>query len=152
MKKTFKSVGLFFLFLLLYFIPALLFKSQPEYYKSINKPFYAPPAIIFAIVWPILYVIFSFILTRKISSKKLTLEQAFYFIMNYSISFFFNKVFFLNHNLFLSFVVTFSSFITGLLIFISFIKDNKYVSISLIPYLLWTLYASILMANIYFIN
>lgn len=152
MKKIWKGFALFLLFLALYFIPALLFPAKPEYYQSLNQPFYAPPAAVFGIIWPILYGIFSIILAEKLVNRSLTKEQTLYFIANYGISFFFNKVFFIDHSLFLSFVVTFSSLITGILIWISLGKNNKAEALALLPYLIWTLYASVLMAHIYFIN
>lgn len=147
------KIGLsFVVLLLLYFIPALLFKSDPPYYESLVKPSYAPPALLFGLAWPILYVIFSFYLAIKIERKELSKEMLLYFIMNYIISFFFNKVFFIDHNLFLSFAVTFASFITGLFIFITSFKQNKWEFLAILPYLLWTLFATILMIHIYLLN
>lgn len=152
MKNFFKGLALFLLFLFIYFIPALVFKSNPEYYASLNKPFYAPPMLLFGIVWPILYAIFSIILAIRIRKRTLTKEQMLYFILNYGISFFFNKVFFINHQLFMSFVVTFLSFVTGLILFVSIRRTSKGEGLALLPYLLWTGFASVLMAHIYFIN
>lgn len=152
MKKFFKGLALFLLFLFIYFIPALIFKSNPEYYASVNKPFYAPPMLLFAVVWPLLYAVFSILLAVKILNRTLTKEQGLYFLLNYGISFFFNAVFFIQHQLFLSFAVTFLSFITGILLLFSLRKTSKSESLALIPYLLWTAYASVLMAHIYFIN
>lgn len=151
MKKI-KTFITFLIILLLYFIPAILFRSNQDYYNSLNKPIYAPKGYIFAIVWPILYLIFSIYLAFKIKNKALSKELAIYFIINYIISFFFNKVFFIDKSLFLSFAVTFASFITGLFIFISSFKNKNKEFLVFIPYILWTMYASILMANIYLIN
>ena len=152
MKKFLKAFVPFVVFLLLYFLPALFFKSDQAYYNSLNKPFFAPPAFLFAIAWPILYALFSLYLALKIKDKTLSMEMIFYFVANYIISFFFNKVFFVDKNLFLAFVVTFTSFITGTFIFISTFKFNKKDFLFILPYLLWTLYASVLMANIYLTN
>lgn len=152
MKKFLKVFVPFVVFLLLYFLSALLFKSDQAYYNSLNKPFFAPPAFLFAVAWPILYALFSLYLALKIKDKTLSMEMIFYFVANYIISFFFNKVFFVDKNLFLAFVVTFTSFITGTFIFISTFKFNKKDFLFILPYLLWTLYASILMANIYLTN
>ncbi|MDE6047600.1 MAG: tryptophan-rich sensory protein [Anaeroplasmataceae bacterium] len=147
------KIGIVFVVcLLLYFLPALLFKADPAYYKSLNLPNYAPPAILFAIAWPILYVIFSMYLAIKITNRDLSKEMIVYFIINYVISFFFNKVFFIEHNLFLTFAVTFCCFLSGLFLFISSFKKSKKEFFIFLPYLLWTLFASILMAHIYLIN
>lgn len=103
-------------------------------------------------MWPILYAILSFILTDKLVKKELGMELILYFIINYGISFFFNKVFFIDKNLFLSFVVTFLSFVSGIFITTSIGKQNKKEALLMLPYLIWTAFASILMANIYLIN
>lgn len=151
-KKVVKIILLFAVLMLLYFLPALLFPSQPEYYRSLNQPFYAPPAILFAIMWPILYVIFALYLAVKYVNRTLSKEQMIYFVVNYLIGFFFNFVFFQNKNLFLTFGVTFFSFITGLFIAFTAYKEDTRQGLIFVPYLLWTFYASILMAHIYLIN
>ncbi len=151
MKKI-KYIIIFLIILLLYFLPSLLFKSNQAYYNSLNKTIYAPKAYIFAVVWPILYIIFSIYITLKIFKNSFTKETIIYFFINYIISFFFNKVFFIDKNLFLSFTVTFASFISGLFIFISSFKNKNKEYLLFIPYIIWTIYASILMANIYLIN
>lgn len=150
--KIIKTGIIFAVCLLLYFIPSFLFKADPDYYNTLNQPFYAPPATLFGIAWPILYVIFSMYLAIKITNYDLPKEMILYFVINYVISFFFNKVFFIDHNLFLSFTVTFCCFISGLFLFITSFKNNKKEFLVFLPYLLWTLFASILMAHIYLIN
>ncbi|MDE7162167.1 MAG: tryptophan-rich sensory protein [Anaeroplasmataceae bacterium] len=150
--KILKTILVFVVCMLLYFIPALLFKSDPAFYKALPKPAYAPPAVLFGIAWPILYALFSLYLAIHIVNKSLSKELLIYFVINYIISFFFNKVFFIDKNLFLSFAVTFCSFITGLFIFITTFKKSKKEFLWFLPYLLWTLYATVLMVHIYLIN
>lgn len=150
--KIIKTIVVFLICLVLYFLPAFLFKSDPAYYESLHKPIYAPPALLFGIAWPILYVLFSLYLAIKIANKDLSKEMLLYFIMNYAISFFFNKVFFVDKKLFLAFAVTFCSFISGLFIFLTTFKTSKNEFLIFIPYLLWTLFATILMTHIYFLN
>ncbi|MDE6655380.1 MAG: tryptophan-rich sensory protein, partial [Anaeroplasmataceae bacterium] len=144
--KIVKTIVVFGICLLLYFIPSLLFKADPAYYKSLQLPVYAPPAILFGIAWPILYAIFSLYIAIKLINHSLSKEMILYFILNYIISFFFNKVFFIDHNLFLTFAVTFCCFITGLFIFITTFKNSKKEFLVILPYLLWTGFASVLMA------
>ncbi len=150
--KILKSILLFAILLLIYFIPAFLFKAEPEYYISLAKPAYAPSSVLFGIVWPILYILFSIYIVINLQNKTLSKEMILYFLINYIISFFFNKVFFIDKNLFLSFAVTFCSFISGLFIFITSFKHSKVQFLFILPYILWTLYASILMTHIYLIH
>ena len=53
MKKIIKYISI----LLPWFIGGLLFKTNSIFYKSLNKPFFAPPGYLFAIIWPILYIL-----------------------------------------------------------------------------------------------
>ena len=53
MKKILK----FLLIALPWFIGGLIFRSDTIFYKSLNKPFFAPPSIVFPIVWTILYIL-----------------------------------------------------------------------------------------------
>lgn len=72
--------------------------------------------------------------------------------INYFISFFFIFFFFVKQNLFLSFCNTFLSFCSGLLLFLYFMKKDRYLAFMVTPYLLWTGFASVLMCTIYFLN
>lgn len=150
--KLIKTLSLFIIFLLLYFLPIFLFKADTSFYNTISKPQYASPSWLFKMIWPILYAIFSFYLAYHLIYKALAKELILYFLLNYIISFFFIKVFFIDKDFFLSFAVAFCSFISGLFILITTFKDSKRDFLYFLPYVLWTLYASILMANIYLIQ
>ena len=51
MKKILK----FLVILIPWFIGGLIFRTDSLFYKSLNKPVFAPPGIVFPIVWTILY-------------------------------------------------------------------------------------------------
>ena len=50
MKKILKFLSI----LLPWFIGGLVFRSDTVFYKGLNKPIFAPPSIVFPIVWTIL--------------------------------------------------------------------------------------------------
>lgn len=150
--KFIKTICCFFIFLGLYLIPILLFKIDVSFYNTITKPIYAPPSWLFKVTWPLLYGLLSFYLAYKINFHSLAKEVILYFILNYIIGFFFLKTFFIDQDFFLSFAITFCSFISGLFIFITTFKSSKKDFLFLFPYILWTLYASILMAHIYLMH
>ena len=152
MKEILKKMALFLLVLLLYYLPGIIWMTDSEYYLSLNLPSYAPSPLVFGITWGVLYLIFSIFITYLISNNKMTKEIAMAFIINYVISFFFNLVFFQLNNLFLTFADTVLCAASGLLIFITLLKEKRVYSAFCTPYLLWTIFASVLMANIYFIN
>lgn len=150
MKKYLKNILLFLLLLFLYFLPTLIFKADNKYYDSLNKPFFAPKPIIFSLCWSILYIIFAILLIKIL--KKEFRQGLVIMGINYFISFFFIFFFFVKQNLFLSFSNTFLSFCSGLLLFLYFMKKDRYLAFMVTPYLLWTGFASVLMCTIYFLN
>lgn len=152
MKKYLKPSLIFIIVLLLYLLPGFLFKAQPEYYNQLTKPSYAPPAILFGIAWPILFILFSIIMTKKIVQNSLKLDQVIYFIINYFLIFFFNKIFFIDKNLFFTLMNTLLCFISGLFLFVSLFKEDKLEALLILPFILWTAFATILMTNIYFLQ
>lgn len=152
MKKYLKPFVIFIVLMLFYLLPGFLFKAQPQYYQELIKPNYAPPALLFGIVWPILFILFSILITKKIVQNSLRLDQVIYLIINYFLIFFFNKLFFIDKNLFFTLMNTLLSFISGLFLFISIFKEDKQESLLILPYLLWTAFATILMTNIYFLQ
>lgn len=150
MKKYLKNILLFLLFLFLYFLPTFIFKADKNYYNSLNKPFFSPKPIIFSLCWSILYIIFAILLIKIL--KKEFRQGLVIMGINYFISFFFNFFFFVKQNLFLSFCDTFLCFCSGLLLFLYFMKKDRYLAFMVTPYLLWTGFASGLMCTIYFLN
>ena len=53
MKKFLK----FIIILIPWFIGGLIFSTDSIFYKGLNKPTFAPPGILFPIVWTILYIL-----------------------------------------------------------------------------------------------
>lgn len=152
MKSFFKKLLFFTLILLLYYLPGIIWMTDKKYYLSLNLPPYAPSPLIFGLTWGVLYLIFAVFITYIVSNNKMNKEIKSSFIINYIVSFFFNFVFFKMNNLFLTFAITILSCASGILIFISLLKENRVYASVVTPYVLWTIFASILMTNIYLIN
>lgn len=152
LKKYIKNILIFIVVLFVYFIPGLIFKTDVDYYNNLVKPVYAPPSLLFGIMWPVLFILLSILITKKIVNKDYRFDQVTYLIVNYFLIFFFNKVFFIDKNLLFTSILTILTFITSLFLFINIYKNNKKESILLIPYVIWALYASILIINVYLIN
>lgn len=152
MKSFLKKLFIFVIILALYFLPSLIWMGDNDYYRSLNLPTYAPAPIVFTIAWSILYIIFASFLTIKITNNNLIKEQMVGFIINYVISFFFNFTFFELKNLFLAFSITVLSCASAIYIFITLLKEKRRNALIITPYILWTLFASVLMGHIYLIN
>ena len=150
MKKILK----FILILLPWFIGGLLFRSDTIFYKSLNKPFFAPPSILFPIVWTILYflIALSIYLIFKNNSYKDTPSYNKTLLINYFSNQIFSFLFFTLKSPFLALIDTFIVFISSLFLYYESKELNKTSAKLLIPYIIWNLFATILIVSIFFMN
>ena len=121
-------------------------------YNSLQKPFLAPPSIVFPIVWTILYILMGIsygILESKSqadSSIKLIYYSQLFVNALWSILFFYLKWRF--------FAFLWLVFLIALILIMikTFYNKNKVSGLIQIPYLLWTLFADYLNLSIYLLN
>lgn len=150
MKKIFK----FIVFLVPWFISSLLFKSDTIFYKSLNKPLFAPPSIIFPIVWTILYILIaiSIYLIYNDNNYKDTQEYNKSLLTNYFSNQIFSFLFFTIKSPFLALIDTIVVLISSLFLYYESKELNKKASKLLIPYIIWNVFATILIISIFFMN
>ncbi|MDO4963707.1 MAG: TspO/MBR family protein [bacterium] len=150
MKKIFK----FLILLLPWFLGGLIFKTDTIYYKSLNKPFFAPPSIIFPIVWTVLYILIaiSLYLIYKDNNYKNTKDLNKSLLINYFSNQVFTFLFFIVKSPFLALVDTIIVLISSLYLYSEAKTYNKTSSKLLIPYIIWNIFASILIISIFFLN
>lgn len=150
MKKIFK----FLIFLVPWFISSLLFKSDTIFYKSLNKPLFAPPSIIFPIVWTILYILIaiSIYLIYNDNNYKDTQEYNKSLLINYFSNQIFSFLFFTIKSPFLALIDTIVVLISSLFLYYESKELNKKASKLLIPYIIWNVFATILIISIFFMN
>lgn len=146
----FKKFFSYLLFLLPWFISSILFRVDKNYYLSLRLPFFAPSPIIFAIVWPILYILvaYSIYKTYKDRNNIYTISLIFNYIFNQLYTFFF----FVLKNNFLGLIDSIIVLITSIVLFIEIKKIDKNKSYFLIPYILWNIFAFILSISIIILN
>lgn len=126
--------------------------SQSMDYNSLTKPFLAPPAIIFPIVWTILYILMGIsygILQSKdlVDSKINTI-----YYLQLAINAIWPILFFLLKWRLFAFIWIIILAIFVLVMIIQFYKKDKLAGLLQIPYLLWTLFATYLNLGIYILN
>ena len=121
-------------------------------YQSLNQPPFAPPSIIFPIVWTILYILIglSYYLYNK-NTYANTTEKIIYYIQlflnfTWTIIFFTLKLRFLAIIWILALTISIYTLIT---LFIQKYKTSAYL---LIPYFIWCIYATYLTIGIYLLN
>lgn len=157
MKKLLPKIILFLFILLIYFLPSLIFKTDTEYYNSLNGV--KLPVIVFPIVWSFIYICMSiyvvllinYVNNNKVNNKELKLLVLF-LVLNYIISGSFTYVFFTAHNLFLSYIITLVTFLTIVIVSLQTLLINKKLTLLTIPYVIWSIIASVFAILIYLQN
>ena len=114
-------------------------------YNSLQKPFLAPPSILFPIVWTILYILMG-VSYGILESKSLIEPKTKFIYATWSIIFFTLK-----WRLF-AFIWIILLDLLVIIMIIEFYKKNKIAGLIQIPYLLWVLFASYLNLAVYLLN
>ena len=128
MKNIFKNVVRFLMYLLPWFISSIIFRVDTSFYDSINKPFFAPPGIVFPIVWTILYILIAIGLYNNKNNQIYTF------------------LFFVIKSPFIAFIDTLVVLISSLFLY------NETKSKWFIPYIIWNVFATILSLSVYLLN
>ena len=150
MKAFFK----FIIILLPWFLSSLI-PIDKEFYNSLTLPFFTPPQMAYGIIWSIIYIcisisIYQILNTYKI--KDIPKSYKYTLLLNYIANQSFQPLFFLLESPFLGFVSCILTFITSLFLYKE-TKDLKEKSAKyLIPYILFSLFATILSLSIYLLN
>ena len=121
-------------------------------YNSLQKPFLAPPSILFPIMWTILYILmgisYGILASSNLIDFKINVIYYLQLFVNALWSIFF---FTLKWRLFSFIWIIFLDLLVFVMLFI-FYKKNKLSGLLQIPYLLWMLFASYLNISIYLMN
>ena len=120
-------------------------------YKDMVMPSFAPPGILFPIVWSILYILMGvsrYIISQKDNNSSAVSIYRFQLGVNLLWSFFF---FTFRWYLF-SFLWIILLIILVLIMIKKFYNISKVASFLQIPYLVWIVFASILNFSIYYLN
>lgn len=122
-------------------------------YKDLVQPSFAPPSILFPIVWTILYILMgisSYIISESDSYYKG--EALFIYYVQLVVNLLWSFIFFTFNWYFIAFLWIL------LLIYLVYVMIRKFYSISKanaylqIPYLLWLVFASVLNLSIFILN
>lgn len=120
---------------------------------SLTKPYLTPPAWIFVPVWSFLYltIAFSFVLyfLKKDENKGL---GYLYFLVQMILNLIWTPVFFGTKNILLALIVIILMDVFIILTIKKFYEVRKFAGLILIPYLIWTLFATYLNFGYFILN
>ncbi|MBR2137732.1 MAG: tryptophan-rich sensory protein [Bacilli bacterium] len=154
MKNYVKQIILFIVILFLWLLSGIIFKYNNLFYEALNKPIFALNGKVISIIWFIIYILntISVILVINKGNIKEKLDYIYILITNYISNQLFMYFFFYLMSPFLGFAITTIIFISTIFLLIETKKISRTSAYFLIPYLIYTFYAFILMSTIYFMN
>ena len=126
--------------------------SISTYYSQLIKPSFAPPGIIFPIVWTILYVLMgisSYIIFKKGFDLSKVKDAIFYYCLQLALNFTWSILFFGLDLRFTALITLILLIIIVLIMMYKFAKIDKKAMYINIPYLIWLVYALFLNYFIY---
>jgi len=137
-------------------LSAFLTRNSMDVYETINKPPLAPPAILFPIVWSVLYVLmgisFGNILNRGREQGIYTLPSVKIYLAQLAVNFFWSIIFFGLRAFVLSFLWLVLLWVLIIIMIDNFSKISKFAAYINIPYFLWVSFAAYLNFMIYRLN
>ncbi len=121
-------------------------------YNSLQKPFLSPPAILFPIIWTILYTLMGISYGILENKSLIDSKTKFIYYLQLFINALWSIIFFsLKWRLFAFLWIILLDIIVIIMI-INFYKKNKLSGLLQIPYLIWILFASYLNLAVYLLN
>ncbi len=125
-----------------------------DYYKILNKPYFALPPEVFGIVWPILYILMavSFILVALSTNSNNKTFALILFVIQLIINLSWTKIFFVDKNLEAAFFTCLILTVLATIMTVLFFKQSSLAGLLQVPYCLWLTYATFLSYQILVMN
>jgi len=140
----------YLLILIPWFLSSILFRSDTMYYNNLNLPLFAIPSFVFGIVWTILYILIS--ISIYFTYDKSDSEYKKYLLINFISNQLFTFFFFTIKNIFLAVIDVIVTLVSAIYLYLKTKDINKKASYFLIPYLIFSTYALLLISSIFFLN
>lgn len=121
-------------------------------YDSLQKPFFAPPSILFPIIWSILYVLMGISYGILDVSSLVDSEINLIYYLQLAVNLLWPIAFFVLKWRFFAFLWILLLLVLIIIMIIKFYNKNKVAGLIQIPYLLWTVFATYLNLGIYLLN
>ena len=154
MKTYLKQILLFIIILFFWLLSGLIFKYDAEFYSMLKLPFFSLSGKWISIIWFLIYILNTISIIIIYNKVKILQNKDYLYILltNYFANQLFMYFFFYLMSPFLGFAITSIIFISTIFLFLETKKISKKSSYFLIPYLIYGLYALILMTTTYFMN
>lgn len=137
------------------FLSSVLAGDTSDFYNSIQKPPFAPPGIVFPIVWAILYVFMGYAAYRVYyygKDDELKSNALKNYAINLVLNFLWSVVFFRFELLGLAFVWVIVLSISTIITTVKFEKIDSLSGFLFTVYALWTVFATVLTGAVWWLN
>lgn len=134
-------------------LSAIVSGSFSDKYASFNKPPLSPPAILFPIVWTVLFILMgisSYLIWESANSEKSS--ALIVYALQLAVNFVWPIIFFRFEAFRFAFVWILFLLALIVLMIYNFAKINKTAAYLQIPYLVWVAFASYLNLGVYLLN
>lgn len=121
-------------------------------YGSLQKPFLAPPNLIFPIVWTILYILMGVSYGILKSNDNIDSKINLIYFSQLIVNLLWPIIFFVLKWRLFAFIWLILLILLVIIMIIKFYQKNKVAAIIQIPYLLWNIFAAYLNLSIYLLN
>jgi len=130
------------------------FSAIPNWYSTINKPFFNPPNWLFGPVWTLLYLFMGIALYLILNTKKTAKRKTalIIFFTQLGLNTLWSIIFFGLQSPGLAFVEIIFLLIFIVFSILKFLPISKKAAYLLVPYLIWVSFASILNFSIFLLN
>ncbi len=128
--------------------------SVKEWYPTLKKPSFNPPAAIFGPVWTVLYVMMGIadhVMAQKGDTEKVTLARTLYRIQ-LGLNTLWSVLFFGRKSPIAGLINIVFLWVAIAMTFVAFARISRLAALLLAPYLLWTSFAPVLNAAIWRLN
>ncbi len=149
-KKIFK-----FLFCLLPWFVTYLIPLDYNYLKVIKTPAFTPPSLFYPIAWTIIYILIAITIYQILNLykfKDLPNKYKLTLLVNYIFNQSFTLLFFGLKNNFLGFIACLGTLLSSLFLYDETALIKNKVSKLLYPYIILSIFATILSLSIYLLN
>ena len=153
-KKYISAIIVFIITYVLFSLAGVLFPIDREWYDALQKPDWTPSRSVIGIIWTVLFALISLtaaLIYAKFSCKE---SKAFFFILliNYIVNQGFSYFQFTQKNLLAASIDCLLVAVTTLILLLIASKYSKASAWLLVPYLLWSAFATYLSFTIYAMN
>ncbi len=137
-------------------LSALLTSGNMDLYSDIVQPPLAPPAILFPIVWTVLYILMgigaAMVYNERQNKPKEVARALIVYAVNLFLNFFWSIIFFNMRAFLFSFVWLILLWITIIIMIVKFYQIKPAAGLLQIPYLIWVTFAGYLNFAIFLLN